>query len=374
MLESLQAQTHSTFRNGSQPLIDENGRISLPGFPQGLAIESYLPLVNLYTRILEASRILDRYRDELRLNATGQNRDQSPLTALQPSAMLPHLYYKREDQTITRAYKVRGAVVGMAKAMESGGAGRFLAVSTGNHAMGVLKAAELLRPESVRIVVPDNTTFWKVQRIVKAVEGLNGQGVKADLVAAGQNFDQARTWATGQEKGEFYLDPYEDPWVVAGQGTLGLELVGQISRLLDAGRYEEVTVVSPIGGGGLLGGTSTALRMASAWEPAWRNVGLNLVGLTLNDYQAELGDAIRVKKMADGNRTVLDAWNVSLLGMGDPEMAEGLRFIKADLRETVEGASAGTLWPILNDAACRPKAQRLVISILSGANTSSVAG
>lgn len=370
MLESPKADSRLSAHNLTLPLIDADGRIKLPGFPQGLSIEAYLPLVNLYTRIVEASRVLDRYRDALRLNPTGRPGDQSPLTGLDASGLMPHLYYKREDQTITRAYKVRGAVVGMAKAMEAGHASRFLAVSTGNHAMGVLKAAELLKPEAVRVVVPDNTTCWKVQRIMGALEVLDARGIKAELVAAGQNFDQARAWALKQERDEFYLDPYEDPWVVAGQGTLGLELAGQIGRLLEAGRYDEVTVVSPIGGGGLLAGTATALRMASAWEPAWRAVTLNLVGLTLGDYHAELGDAIRVKAMAASNREILDVWRVNVQAMGNPDMAEGLRFVSADLKQPVEGAAAGTLWPVLNQPACRPQGDRLVISILSGANTS----
>ncbi len=370
MLESPKADGRLSAHNLTLPLIDADGRIRLPGFPQGLSIEAYLPLVNLYTRIVEASRVLDRYRDQLRLHPSGRPGDQSPLTALEASGMMPHLYYKREDLTVTRAYKVRGALVGMAKAMEAGHARNFLAVSTGNHALGVLKAAELLKPDTVRIVVPDNTTYWKVQRIMGALDALNAQGVKAALVAAGQNFDQARAWALKQERGEFYLDPYEDPWVVAGQGTLGLELAGQIARLLEAGRYDEVTVVSPIGGGGLLAGTATALRMASAWDAPWRAVGLNLLGLTLGDYQAELGDAIRVKTMAASNREILEAWRVDVQAMGNPEMAEGLRFVSADLKQAVEGAAAGTLWPVLKQAQCKPRNDRLVVCILSGANTS----
>lgn len=91
------------------PAIDEDGRIRLPGFPAGLSIQSYLPLVHRYAKILEASRILDRHRDHLRLLArfnpalANSGEPQAPLTALTPSTLLPHLYYKREDQTATRA-------------------------------------------------------------------------------------------------------------------------------------------------------------------------------------------------------------------------------------------------------------------------------
>ena len=166
MLESLEALKNRPFNPAATPQIDADGRISLPGFPQGFSLETYLPLVNLHARILEANRILDRYRAQLRqealctscgknfLNDVGcpcqecnhqtgdrggdeyelhtrpEQFEQTPLTALQTSSLLPNLFYKREDQTVTRAYKVRGAVVGMAKAMVFDGAILFLAIAT----------------------------------------------------------------------------------------------------------------------------------------------------------------------------------------------------------------------------------------------------
>ena len=233
----------------------------------------------------------------------------------------------------------------------------------------MLKAAELLRPERVRIVVPANTTAWKVARIQSQLVKLQSLGLVAELLPHGQTFDEARAWALTETSDEFYLDPYEDPWVVAGQGTIGLELVAQISKLLESGNYREVHVIAPVGGGGLLAGTATALRMASAWEPAWRNVQLNLTGLSLGDYHASLGDAIRVRSMADSNRAHLNALNVSLRAMGDAEMTEGVRFVASDLNTAVEGASGGTLWPVLTDAPCSASNQRLVVCLLSGGNT-----
>jgi len=379
MLESLNAYQKFDLNHqpaATIPAIDEDGRIRLPGFPAGLSVQAYLPLVHLYAKVLEASRILDRYRDFLRLlndedrKPYRSDQPQAPLTALTPSTLLPHLYYKREDQTATRAYKVRGAVVGMAKLMESRSVKKFLTVSTGNHALGVLKAAELLLPESVRLVVPSNTAPVKLEKLKKAIHGLNAQGVQADLLFRGQTFDEARAWALdNQAENEAYLDPYSDPWVVAGQGTLGLELLGQIQSLLQQGQYEEVVLISPIGGGGLLTGTATALKMASAWESAFRNVELRFLGLRLDDLNAPLGDAIRVAQMADFNQSTLDALNVPVQTMTDAQMAKGVEFVQCDLRQQVEGASGGTVHPALSDDAYKPSAKRLVISLLSGANT-----
>lgn len=357
------------------PAIDEDGRIRLPGFPAGLSIQSYLPLVHQYAKILEASRILDRHRDNLRLLARFNNalsnsgEPQAPLTALTPSTLLPHLHYKREDQTATRAYKLRGAVVGMAKLMESSNVKQFLTVSTGNHALGVLKAAELLLPQSVRLVVPGNTASVKLEKLRKALDGLNANGVQADLLFKGDAFDEARAWALANQSGdEAYLDPYSDPWVVAGQGTLGLELLEQIGDLLRQGDYEEVVIIAPIGGGGLLTGTATALKLASAWEPAFRNVNVRFLGLRLEDLNAPLGDAIRVAKMAPANEIALQALGVTVKTMTQSQMEHGVNFVRHDLGHAVEGASGGTLHPVLSDEAYKPNARRLVVSLLSGGN------
>jgi threonine dehydratase len=372
MLESLNAckpfdRNHQAA--ATIPAIDENGRIRLPGFPAGLSIDAYLPLVHLYTRILEASRSLDRYRYALRLTNGVAGQPQAPLTALTPSTLVPHLYYKREDQTATKAYKVRGAVVGMAKCMESRNVKRFLTVSTGNHALGVLKAAELLLPESVRLVVPSSTALVKLEKLKKAIDGLNANGIQAELLFKGQTFDEAREWALAQQdEGEAYLDPYSDPWVVAGQGTLGLELLNQIGALLQQHDYNEVVVIAPIGGGGLLSGTATALKMASAWESAFRNVQLRFVGLRLDNLDAKFGDAIRVAELAESNLATLAALNVPIHTMTDEQMAYGVDFVKCDLKQLVEGASGGTVFPALTNEALRPTEKRLVISLLSGAN------
>jgi threonine dehydratase len=371
---------HRLFRRdqgfgGSQPSItDGEGRIRLSGLPHG----SYLKLAQLYSRILEAARVIEQHSHALRLMpdheialVSRSAPEQAPLTQLEPSRLVPHLYYKREDQTVTRAYKVRGAVVGMTKALESGRSDRFLTVSTGNHALAVLKAAELLRPASVRIVVPRNTASRKLLKIKSAVANLQRQGVQVELLPVGETFDEARNWAIHQQETDsqaYYLDPYSDPWVVAGQGTLGLELVTQSARLLEQSDYEEVVVISPVGGGGLLTGTATAMRMASVWERAYRGINLSFLGMRLEDLNAQLGDAIRVAQVAHANQSMLSMLGVPFRAMDDEHMAEGVRLVKKDIGQQVEGASGGAVYPAISHPAYKPSEKRLVISILSGAN------
>jgi threonine synthase len=359
------------------PAITESGRISLPGFPSGLSVEAYLSLSHLYTNVIEASRILDRYRSRLRLLEAPDLQEasvgQAPLTALTASNVQPHLYYKREDQTVTKAYKVRGAVVGMAKLMEAHGAERFLAVSTGNHALGLFKAAELLGPKAVRVVVPHNTALCKLEKLNAALESLkkNQPYTQADLLQVGQTFDEAREWAHANRRSdESILDPYGDPWVVAGQGTIGLELLQQLRPLLQAHKYEEVCISSPVGGGGLLTGTATALRMAAAWDPAFQNVNLRFLGWQLADMHAALGDAIRVHKLADFNQTALGDLSVRMGQMTNDQMAQGQAYVKRDLGKTVEGPSGGAVSAAMALPGVSPGEKRLLVGVLSGANVS----
>jgi threonine dehydratase len=348
------------------PAIGDDGRIRLPGVPAGFSIASYLPLMHLYASILEANRILDRYREQLSLFPV--DGFQAPLTALEASSLMPNLFYKREDQTITQAYKVRGAVVGMAKIMEDTACRRFLAVSTGNHALGVLRAAQLLRPDSVRLVVPKSTAPGKLEKINARIGALQMDGVEASLVYAGKTFDEARDWAMAQEDGEYYLDPYSDPWVVAGQGTIGLELFHQMIPLLEGSDVEEVVVVAPVGGGGLLAGTATALKMAAAWDPRFRAVNVKFVGLQLKSLETVYGDAIRVKETASTNRMLFSSLGVDVMTLEDAQMAEGMRHVHQDLGVYVEGASGGTVIPVLHEKQYAPTRKRLVVSVLSGGN------
>lgn len=349
--------------------IAKSGRIQMPGIPAGLSLDAYFPLVHLYANVLEASRLLDRFRPWLSL-AEGVE-GQAPLTPLEASPSRENLYYKREDLTATRAYKLRGAVVGMAQMMERGGYQGFLAVSTGNHALGVLKAAELLKPRSVRIVVPKNTAETKLEKIRNKVRELAALSVDAQLVFAGETFDEARHWAMSQrDEREYYLDPYCDPWVVAGQGTIGLELFHQLVPVLQASEAEELVVIAPVGGGGLLAGTATALKMAAAWDPRFRHLKVQCVGLQLDSLEAPLGDAIRVQQVGESNAHLLETLQVPLLPLSNADMAAGMELVHNDLGVWVEGASGGTVIPTLMLSEYEPNARRIVVSLLSGGNVS----
>jgi threonine dehydratase len=359
-----------------EPIIELDGQVRIPGVSSAMPKTSYAHLVELYSLILNANRTLDPFRKALRLDPNHPHLQDArdPLTMLDRSTMNPHLFYKREDQTATKAYKLRGAMAGMSRAMEMLKYRSFLAVSTGNHALGVLKAAELLRPDSIRIVVPENTGVLKLEKIAAKIVELNTLGIPSSLVKVGTTFDDARDWALAQEDGEYYIDPYSDPGVVAGQGTIGLELFRQVTPLLHQANYEELVVISPIGGGGLLAGTSVALTMASAWDARFRSVKVTFVGLQLKSmdvlHNTVYGDAIRVKQIASGNRMLFESLGVQTLGIDDAMMQAGMRMVYEDIGALVEGPSGATVQPALTIEALRPSEKRLVACILSGGNVS----
>ena len=364
LLRKVDRLTHAT------NAIINDGQIILPGIRSGSVTTAYEPLASLYQEIRQAKKRLSQHHSKLASEQSASTTSLTPLTPLTPSTVIENLVYKREDLTTTRAYKVRGAVNAMAATLDARHfCRRFVAVSTGNHALGVLKAAELLRPESVRIFVPNNTSEVKLQNMEVALLAVREKGVTAEILFAGETFDEAKAWAKTQIQDEYYLDPYSDEQVIAGQGTIGIELSEQLKPLLEANPYiDEVVIIAPVGGGGLLTGLAAGLRMSAAWEPCFRAVNLSFIGLRLLELESVLGDAIRVKVIASKNREYFSALGIPTLEMSDDHMQMGLDFIKSDLGIVVEGASSGTVFPVLHYDTFYPSRHRLVVSVLSGAN------
>lgn len=354
------------------PTLEADGRIRMPGLQQGIPVGAYVPMLHLYSSIQEADRLMEPFRRELALKPKNMvHCGPSAVTALTPSNLHSGLFYKREDQTAIKAYKARGAFCGMRRVMETEGVERFVAVSTGNHALGVLKAAELLRPKRVKIVVPNNTAPLKLRSINSKVLALRHRGVEAEVLYIGQTFDEARHWALEQQQaGDYYLDPYSNPWVVAGQGTIGLELYRQLAPLLvNYPDLKEIVLVSPVGGGGLLGGTATALQLAAAWDNRFAQLSIRFVGLRLAHLQSSIyGDAIRVQEVAQGNQALFEALAVEEHPIDDAIMAEGMWLVKDDLNERVEGPSGATRAMVARLSNCQPNPERLTVCLLSGGN------
>jgi threonine dehydratase len=165
------------------------------------------------------------------------------------------VWLKFENHQFTASFKERGALNKLVSLTDAQRQAGVIAVSAGNHAQGVAYHARRLGIPAV-IVMPRFTPHVKV-------EHTRGHG--AEVILAGDNFDEARAHAMRvmQDRGLTLVHPYDDAHVIAGQGTLGLEILEDVPDV-------EVLVV-PIGGGGLVSGIATAAR---ALSPAITVIGV----------------------------------------------------------------------------------------------------
>ncbi len=323
-------------------------------------------LDSLYSATLEAQERLNPFLADLRLPGLPHDTADA-VTPLHASRKMPGLHLKREDLTVTRAYKVRGALVAMSRAMESG-KNSFVTVSTGNHAMGILKAAELLRPKAVQLVIPKNVLPAKAEKLGQKIEALKALGLSAQLVLHGENFEEARAHA--QTLKGHYIDPYMDLDVISGQGTIGLELAEQLLPLLkESPHVTALDVMVPVGGGGLLTGIANGLISAlKQSQSEWGNVTLRLIGLRLEDMKSPYGDAIRVNALEKQSLQRLEELGVTLREVSDLAIQKGLKFVQDDLSASVEGAAGVALSPVLSQQDCFPHRNKLTVAIVSGGN------
>jgi threonine dehydratase len=169
------------------------------------------------------------------------------------------VHLKLENLQRTGSFKLRGALWKILSLAEAERARGLVAASAGNHAQGVALAARLLGATAV-IVMPEATALNKIRRT---------QGYGAEVILHGASWDasQARAEELARERGATLIHPFDDPLVIEGQGTVGLEILEDLPEVR--------TVVVPIGGGGLAAGIALALK---ATRPEVRLVGVQARG------------------------------------------------------------------------------------------------
>ena len=186
------------------------------------------------------------------------------------------VWLKREDQQPTRSFKLRGAYCKVAalspEELERG----VVAASAGNHAQGVALAARTFGTSAV-IVVPETVPPIKAEAI---------RGLGAELVLSGDSYEDAykRAQEIAETRNLSFIHPYDDPQVIAGQGTIGIEIVEQLDGI-DA-------VFVPVGGGGLLAGIALAIKQL---KPSTKVFGV----------EPDDSDAM-TRSIREGRRVILD--------------------------------------------------------------------
>ena len=177
-------------------------------------------------------------------------------TPLQQNDRLSQKYkanvlFKREDLQIVRSYKIRGAFNLISNLSASEKKSGIITASAGNHAQGVALSAARLNI-SATIFMPKNTPIQKINRVKK----FGGHHVKITLI--GDNFDESSDAALTQAKstGQIFIPPFDNEQIIAGQATVGLEILNQTKHPIDY-------LIVPIGGGGLIAGIISLFKIES---------------------------------------------------------------------------------------------------------------
>ena len=253
------------------------------------------------------------------------------------------VHLKQEMLQRTGAFKIRGATNRIATLPERHRESGVVTASAGNHAQGVALAATRMGVNS-KVVMPEDAPISKV----KATRNYG-----AEVILHGIDYDEAaeRAREIEAEEGRYYLPAFDDWEVMAGQGTLGLEI------------YEDLpaveTVVVPIGGGGLISGVATALKGV---DPEIRVIGVQAEGASSAAPSLAKGERIEldsVDTIADGIATrtigektfeVIEKRVDEVVTVSDAEIAVAVTTLLERSKTLVEGAGAVPLAALLADA------------------------
>ena len=271
-----------------------------------------------------------------------------------------NVFLKKENLQITGAFKIRGAYNKIASLADAQRECGVVAASAGNHAQGVALSAQKFGIKAV-IVMPESTPLTKIN-------GVKHYG--AEVILAGSNYDEAYAYALeyGAKNKLTFVHPFEDEEVIAGQGTVGLEI---LEKCIDAD-----AIVVPIGGGGLIAGIATAIKES--------NPNIDIIGVSASgapafkqsfDLQKPI-DSTHVRTIADGiavrdtsEKTLQYALKYvdKIISVDDEEIASAILYLLEKQKLVVEGAGAVGVAALLHHKLQEYKDKNIVI-ILSGGN------
>ncbi|MFZ4806746.1 MAG: threonine ammonia-lyase [Hyphomicrobiaceae bacterium] len=271
---------------------------------------------------------------------------------------------KAENLQRVGAFKFRGAYNACAQIDRSRYPGGVVACSSGNHAQGVAHAATLLGLKSV-IVMPSDAPALKIKR----TRAFGAEVVLYDRLTADRD---AIARGICEETGAAFVHPFDDPHVIAGQGTVGLELMAQAKAM---GLTPDAVLVC-CSGGGLASGVATAVKAASAAtsvhtvEPAGFDDFARSLVAGSRQTNARLGGSICDALMAPTPGLITFAVGQELMGEGlavtDDEARAAMRFAFEELKLVLEPGGSVSLAAVL--AGKLPVKGRTIACVLSGGN------
>jgi len=271
------------------------------------------------------------------------------------------VYLKLECFQPVGVFKIRGAVNKICSLSESELEKGLVTASSGNHGLAVAYAANIYQARAI-VVVPENA----VKEKVKAIESYG-----AEVVKYGKDYDEAyfKALKIQKEAGTTFVHPFDDPFVIAGQGTVGLELLEDVPDLN--------TIIVPIGGGGLISGISIA---AKTLNPITRVVGVQPEGapaiyrswkagrIVEVDSVNTVADGLAARKPLDLSFGIIKRYVDDILLITEQEIGQAVLALLHEAHILAEPSGAASLAALL--FKYHPKPKEKVAVIVSGANIS----
>ncbi|MCU9595473.1 threonine ammonia-lyase [Caldibacillus thermolactis] len=245
------------------------------------------------------------------------------------------VYFKMENQQKTGAFKIRGALYKMMQLPEKLRRQGVITASAGNHAQGVAYAAKKANVKAT-IYMPKHTPLNKVNAT---------KAYGADVVLTGENFDEAFQASLKElDSGKVYIHPFDDYDVMAGQGTVAIELLHEINEL--------DTIIVPVGGGGLISGIAVAAKnikptikiigvqsnLASPIYRSFRNIQLHVPSAI-----STIAEGIAVQNPGKKTLPIIENYVDDIITVTDGEIACSILYMLERNKTLVEGAGAAAI-------------------------------
>jgi threonine dehydratase len=253
------------------------------------------------------------------------------------------VYLKAESLQRTGSFKLRGVLARLAGDLPTAG---VTAGSAGNHAQALAFAARA-KGVPCQVFMPAGAPISKVS----AVQSFGGTVV---LGAATVEDCVAQARQHAQDTGALFVHPFDDPLIVAGHATLGLELLEDLPEL--------ATVVVPVGGGGLISGVAGVVKDA---RPK-----VKIIGVRAAKPAPTIADGIAVKHPGEITQPLVDRWVDEIVTVQEDDIAEAMVLLTERAKLVVEGAGAVGVAALLS-GELKPAAKGTTVFVLSGGNVDS---
>src|SRR5713101_6050676 len=273
------------------------------------------------------------------------------------------LYLKPENLQPIGAFKLRGAYNKIASLSAEERHRGVISYSSGNHAQGVAYAARALGVKAV-IVMPDNAP--KIKR-----EATAALGAEIVLVGPASSERQAKAEQLAAEHGYVIVPPYNDEKIIAGQGTMGLEILEDLPDV--------ETVLVPVGGGGMISGIATAIKLS---KPSARIIGVEpelaadaqaslragkIVPFAAEQVTRTMADGLRTQSVGPINFEHIREYVDDIVTVSEDEIREAMRRLAADPKTVAEPSGAVAAAAFLFRCDLLPKTT-MNVAVISGGN------